>query len=78
MNRGNGPSLVPFTMRTKWGRRRKWELQRSCLNGADIWRVTGAAGWCHPATPEEVALWHALDKDLTRVDPRATDPRSRE
>lgn len=52
--------MEPFKMRTDWGRRHGWELQRLLLPSGIFWRVTGSDGSCRPASPHEIALWISM------------------
>lgn len=56
-----GKTDSPEIMRTAWGKRRGWELQRVTMSdGKVFWRVSERNGGIHAATPQEIALWRFL------------------
>lgn len=59
-------------MRTPWGKRRGWEIQRLVIRGRVFWRLTGR-NWCRDAEVVELALWRALPKELTKPSPNESD-----
>jgi hypothetical protein len=54
-----------FKMTTKFGKRRRWEIQRLLINRRVFYRLTGHF-WCMPATHAEIALWKLTGMEFGR------------
>jgi hypothetical protein len=54
-----GPAMTP--LKTAFGKRRGWEIQRVERFTPIVWRMPGV-NWCRVATSYEVKLWQLLKK----------------
>lgn len=57
-----------FAMRTAFGRRYGWEIQKLMLGRHPYYRMTDRVGACGPASSREVALWRLAKLPLLRAD----------
>jgi len=53
--------VTELKVKTRWGKRRGWEIQHFMVGTKHFYRVTGR-GWCHMASPQEIQMWRVLKK----------------